>query len=235
MGGGALRALRNAKRAAKAQIASSEWALRGVRLSLAAEVATTYFTLLEYERDLSIARQTLRLRRESAALIDSMFRYGMSDGVALEQARSLVYTAEADIPQYCRAVEQTWLSMGILVGRNAAANGQRGGWAATADRLPPRGHSRGTALGAAQTPPRHPPGAFQHVAGGGAGRAGSERAIPVHLADCQRRSCIQFNQRFNCGEPLGMGCAGFRRRADFQFGKTSPPNRPRWNVTRSRR
>ena len=109
-------ALRNAKRAAKAEIAASEWALAGVRLSLAAEVATTYFTLLEYERDLSIARQTLRLRRESAALIDSMFRYGMSDGVALEQARSLVYTAEADIPQYCRAVEQTWLPMGILLG-----------------------------------------------------------------------------------------------------------------------
>lgn len=108
--------LRNAKRAAKAQIASSEWALRGVRLALAAEVATTYFTLLEYERDLAIARQSCALRRESAALIDSMFRYGMSDGVALEQAWSLVYTAEADIPQYCRAVEQTWLSMGILLG-----------------------------------------------------------------------------------------------------------------------
>ena len=52
-------ALRNVKRAAKAEIAASEWALAGVRLSLAAEVATTYFTLLEYERDLSIARQTL--------------------------------------------------------------------------------------------------------------------------------------------------------------------------------
>ena len=37
---------RNAKRAARAQIASSEWALRGVRLSLAAEVATTYFLSL---------------------------------------------------------------------------------------------------------------------------------------------------------------------------------------------
>ena len=114
-------ALRNAKRAARAQIASSEWALRGVRLSLAAEVATTYFTLLEYERDLSIARQTLRLRRESAALIDSMFRYGMSDGVALEQARSLVYTAEADIPQYERAVKQTRLSLDILLGETPQA------------------------------------------------------------------------------------------------------------------
>ena len=108
--------LRNAKRAAKAQIASSEWALRGVRLALAAEVATTYFTLLEYERDLAIARQSCALRRESAALIDSMFRYGMSDGVALEQARSLVYTAEADIPQYRRAVAQTRLSLDILLG-----------------------------------------------------------------------------------------------------------------------
>ncbi len=109
-------ALRNAKRAAKAEIAASEWALRGVQLSLAAEVATTYFTLLEYERDLAIARRSCALRRESAALIDSMFRYGMSDGVALEQARSLVYTAQADVPLYQRAVEQANLSLGILLG-----------------------------------------------------------------------------------------------------------------------
>ncbi len=136
-------ALRNAKRAAKAEIASTEWALAGVRLSLAAEVATTYFTLLEYERDLSIARQTLRLRRESAALIDSMFRYGMSDGVALEQARSLVYTAEADIPQYGRAVEQTWLSMGILLGETPSR---------ATSVPPPCGDSRRAAFGAAETP-----------------------------------------------------------------------------------
>lgn len=109
-------ALRNAKRAAKAQIAASEWAYNGVRLSLAAEVATTYFTLLEYERDLDIAQRSYRLRRESAALIDSMFRYGMSDGVAQAQAQSLVFTAQADIPLYTRAVEQTRLSLDILLG-----------------------------------------------------------------------------------------------------------------------
>lgn len=109
-------ALRNTQRAARAAILASEWALRGVRLSVAAEVATTYFTLLQYQRDLNIARRSYQLRRESAALIDSMFRYGMSDGVALEQARSLVYTAEADIPQYQRAVAQAQLSLDILLG-----------------------------------------------------------------------------------------------------------------------
>lgn len=50
-----------------------------------------------------------------------MFRYGMSDGVALEQARSLVYTAEADIPQYERAVKQTRLSLDILLGETPQA------------------------------------------------------------------------------------------------------------------
>lgn len=130
-------AMRHATRAARAELAATEWALRGVRLSLAAEVATTYFTLLEYERDLSIARQSYSLRRESAALIDSMFRYGMSDGVALEQARSLMYTAQADIPLYKRAVEQTWLSLNVLLGetpRRAASSD--GGLRLLADRQP---------------------------------------------------------------------------------------------------
>ncbi len=111
-------AWRHARRAAKAELAAMEWSLRGTQLSLSAEVATTYFTLLEYRRDLAIARQTLRLRRESSALIDSMFRYGMSDGVARDQAMSLVYSAEADIPQYRRAVAQTWLSMCVLLGES---------------------------------------------------------------------------------------------------------------------
>lgn len=121
-------ALRQADRAARAQIAAAQWAMRGMQLAVAAEVATTYFTLLEYERDLMIARRSCALRQQSAALIDSMFRYGMSDGVALEQARSLVYTAQADIPLYERAIGQTYLSLDLLLGsvpqrRGAAAAG----------------------------------------------------------------------------------------------------------------
>ena len=109
-------ALRNTRRSARAQIASSLWAYTGVRLSLAAQVATTYFELLEYEHALSIARRTYELRRESAALIDSMHHHGMSSGVDLAQARSLVYEAEADIPRYERAVEEARWSLAVLLG-----------------------------------------------------------------------------------------------------------------------
>lgn len=110
-------ALRHAKRAAQAEMLASEWALKGVQLSLCAEVATTYFTLLEYQRDLHVARYSLELRNKSASLIDSLVRYGMTDGQSLEQARSLVYTAQADIANYERAVEQTYLALGVLLGQ----------------------------------------------------------------------------------------------------------------------
>ena len=95
-------ALRNSTRAARAELLSSQWALRGVMLSLTAEVATTYFQLLGYRRNLRIAERSYALRRESAALIDSMYRHGMANGVALQQARSLVsvsYTHLSTIPR----------------------------------------------------------------------------------------------------------------------------------------
>lgn len=108
--------LKHTTGAAKAAITQSEWALRGVKLSVAAEVATGYFTLLQYERNLEIARQTYIVRRESVALVDSMFRHGMSSGLDLEQARSLMYTAAADIAQYERALCQSRLALNTLLG-----------------------------------------------------------------------------------------------------------------------
>lgn len=108
--------LRHTSVAARSAWAAEAWNARGVELSLAAEVATAYFTLLQYERDLAIATRTYDLRRESAALIDSMFRYGMSSGIDRDQAYSLVYTAEADISRYRSAVEQTLLTLNTLLG-----------------------------------------------------------------------------------------------------------------------
>ena len=107
--------LKHSLGAARAAILESEWACRGTMLSLTAEVATTYFTLLQYERTLEIARQSFVLRSESVALVDSMFRYGMSSGLALEQARSLMFTAAADMAQYERAVKQTRLALNTLL------------------------------------------------------------------------------------------------------------------------
>ncbi len=109
-------ALKQSSRAARAEVAESEWALRAMRLSIAAEVATAYFTLRQAESNLNIAQRSYELRREESMLIDSMFHYGMSDGVARDQARSLLYSSLSDISQYRRAIEQTRLSLATLIG-----------------------------------------------------------------------------------------------------------------------
>lgn len=108
--------LRHATKGAKAAIDYEVWQYRGVRLALEAEVATTYFTLLQYRQDLRIAKRSSELRREMMTLIDSLYNYGFASGVNLEQARSLLYTAESDIPLYERAISQTLLSLATLTG-----------------------------------------------------------------------------------------------------------------------
>ena len=108
--------LRHATKGAKAAIDYEVWQYRGVRLALEAEVATAYFTLLQYRQDLDIAKRSSELRREMVTLIDSLYNHGFASGVNLEQARSLLYTAEADIPLYEQAIAQTLLSLATLTG-----------------------------------------------------------------------------------------------------------------------
>ena len=109
-------ALRNTTRAARAEILASEAAYRSVMLSLAAEVADTYFSLMQYRRSLEISERSFVLRQQSMAMIDSMFRHGMSSAVDLEQAQGLTAQAAADIPQYRMAVDQTIVSLSLLLG-----------------------------------------------------------------------------------------------------------------------
>ena len=111
--------LRHATEQAKATIDYEVWQYRGVKLALEAEVATTYFTLLQYRQDLNIARRSSELRGEMVGLVDSLYRYGFASGVNLEQAKGLLYSAEVDIPRYESAIAQTILSLAILTGESA--------------------------------------------------------------------------------------------------------------------
>ena len=109
-------ALRHTRHEAQANILSTEWAYRGVQLSLSKEVAAAYFTLREGQECLSIAEQSLTLRKQQAQLIEQMAAQGFSTGLDVDQAMSLVYAAEADVAQYRRAVVQSKFSLSTLLG-----------------------------------------------------------------------------------------------------------------------
>ncbi len=103
---------------AKAAFETTLWEYRAMRLSVAAQVATTYFTLQQALTNLHIAQYTYDLRLENAALIDSMASYGLNNKIYSEQAYMLLYTAKGDILSYRRAVEQSRMSLATLLGEN---------------------------------------------------------------------------------------------------------------------
>ena len=109
--------LKAATTVAKSNVEYAKWQYKGIELSLAAEIATTYFTLLQYQRNLSTARESSRLREQTATLVDSLYVHGMATKLNREQAYSLLYTSDADIPLYERAIAQTKLSLNMLLGQ----------------------------------------------------------------------------------------------------------------------
>lgn len=130
-------ALRHSRRAAYAELCATKWAFRGVMLSLTTEVATSYFTLLQYRSSLEVARNTYRLREISAALMDSMYRYGFVSAVERQQAYSLADAAAVDIPTYERAVVETAAALSTLMGEYPLDSIIESPSALHADRLPP--------------------------------------------------------------------------------------------------
>lgn len=130
-------ALRHSRAAAYAELCASKWAFRGVMLSLTAEVATSYFTLLQYRSSLEVARSTHRLRTISAALMDSMYRYGFVSAVERQQSYSLADAAAVDIPNYERAVVETAAALSTLMGEYPLDSIVESSAALHADRLPP--------------------------------------------------------------------------------------------------
>ena len=129
-------ALRHSRSAAYANLYATKWAFRGVMLSLTAEVATSYFTLLQYRSSLEVARSTYQLRSISAALMDSMYCYGFASAVERQQSYSLADAAAVDIPNYERAVVQTAAALSTLMGEYPLDSIVESAAALRADRLP---------------------------------------------------------------------------------------------------
>ncbi|MFI3292033.1 MAG: efflux transporter outer membrane subunit [Rikenellaceae bacterium] len=108
--------LRYTKADAVAEYLSQEWGYRAAVLSLSSEVVTALFTLAQYQESYQIAERSYELRVKATALVDSLHRYGMSNGIALEQARSMVYSARSEMAKYRRAMEQASLALNLLMG-----------------------------------------------------------------------------------------------------------------------
>lgn len=110
--------IRRLSEAARANILATEAARRGVILSLAASVASTYIQLRGLDEQLVIARQNLVSYGEAVKLFELQFKYGQTSKMTVEQSRTRYETAAATIPQIESQIAQTENALSILLGRN---------------------------------------------------------------------------------------------------------------------
>jgi len=113
--------LRRATEAERANLLASEENRRAVVAVLVGDVAAAYFSLLELDSEVEIARRTLTTRQDSLALIRSRERSGLASLLDVRQGEQLVQVAEQAIPAIERQIEQAENHISLLLGRNPGA------------------------------------------------------------------------------------------------------------------
>ncbi|MDB6091724.1 MAG: multidrug transporter [Gammaproteobacteria bacterium] len=89
---------------------------RSTQISLVAEVADDYLTLLSDQELLRITQDTLRSDTDSYDLTQRMLESGQDTELDLRQAESAVDTARANLAQYTRQVAQDRNALQLLLG-----------------------------------------------------------------------------------------------------------------------
>ncbi len=110
--------LRRSNEAARADLLSREYAHRAVLLSLAASVAGAYIDLRDFDRQLAIARETLKTREDSLEIYKLRYAAGVISEMELSQIRSEYESTRATIPQIEKSIAQQENALSLLLGRN---------------------------------------------------------------------------------------------------------------------
>jgi multidrug efflux system outer membrane protein len=108
--------LRSLSEAAYQQFLATEQAQRSVQISLVGEVAQAYLNLRAAEVQLELTRKTLDSRQESYDLVKRRFDGGVASELDLNQSKSLLDSASADLAQLARTQSQALNALVLLVG-----------------------------------------------------------------------------------------------------------------------
>jgi multidrug efflux system outer membrane protein len=110
--------LRNLTKAAQSESLASQWAQRAVWATVVADVSRAYFELRTLDRQLEIAKATLKSFQASQHLVKLRHDRGMVSREDVAQADALVHTAGAKIPDLERQIAQKENQISILLGNN---------------------------------------------------------------------------------------------------------------------
>jgi multidrug efflux system outer membrane protein len=109
--------LRRATEASRADLLATDETRQTVVDSIIAQVASAYFDLCEYDAELVIVRESIKARQQSVELVTAREQGGVASMLDVDQARSLVESAQSDAIALERAQLQTENLICYLLGR----------------------------------------------------------------------------------------------------------------------
>ena len=104
-------------RAQSALVESAEYGLDDVQVSLAAEVARTYFELRGAERQLTVAQRNAENQRRTVQITEERLAAGRGTAFDMERARSVLYLTLAAMPSLEAQIAQHRQRLAVLLGR----------------------------------------------------------------------------------------------------------------------
>ena len=110
--------LRRSSESARARLLSSEYAKRSVAVTLVADVASAYFTLLSLDSQLEITKRTVSTREKFVELTHAQHDRGYATGLDVATAEAQAATARANVPDLERRIGQTEDQLCVLLGEN---------------------------------------------------------------------------------------------------------------------
>ncbi len=109
-------ALSYSKKQAGATFMASVEDMRAMQMTVVAEVASSYFSLVALEKELDIVRMTLSTRREALEKAKLRFEGGLTSETVYQQAQVEYATTAAIIPDLERRIEVAKTGLSLLVG-----------------------------------------------------------------------------------------------------------------------
>ena len=107
--------------AADSSLLASRYAAETVRIALAAQVASTYFTLRAYDAELQLATETLATREENEKLQAQRFEAGLASEFELRLAQAERAAVAASVPALKSAIARSEAALALLAGRSPRA------------------------------------------------------------------------------------------------------------------
>lgn len=113
--------VRRTNEAARAELFSKEENRRALTIQLVSAVGEAYFNLLQFDRQLDIAKRTLQSWEESVRIAQARLRQGLSSRLDLDQFEAERANAAARIAELERQMAQAENHVSVLLGRKPFA------------------------------------------------------------------------------------------------------------------